>query len=241
MVPGDRAIGGGGGWGSRDSEPGDDAAFAHSPSAPASAAQLKIPGYRIEGVLGRGATGIVYSAVQLAVDRPVAIKVLHADLVGTGRAIRRLQREARTAARLAHPGIISAIDMGERDGRWWYAMELVEGISLAERLAERGPLTEREALRLFCPLCDALQHLYEGGVVHRDIKPANILINERGRARLVDLGLAFPGKCADAGDFVACINALVKCRVCLVLDAMDGMRADCDAFDDALPNASCTN
>jgi hypothetical protein len=196
MVPGERAVGAGGGWGSRDTQPGDgrlpggDASGASS-SASAASGRPEIPGYRIEGILGRGATGIVYSAVQLAVDRPVAIKILHADLVGIGRAARRLQREARTAARLAHPGIISAIDMGEQDGRWWYAMELVEGISLAERLAERGSLTEREALRLFCPLCDALQHLYEGGVVHRDIKPANILINEHGRAQLVDLGLAF--------------------------------------------------
>ncbi|HIF41639.1 MAG TPA: serine/threonine protein kinase [Planctomycetes bacterium] len=196
MVPGDRAVGNGGGWGSRDTQPGDarqpgEGSSESSASSFAPVGRPDISGYRIEGVLGRGATGTVYSAVQLAVDRPVAIKILHANLVGTGRAARRLQREARTAARLAHPGIISAIDMGEQDGRWWYAMELVEGISLAERLAERGSLTEREALRLFCPLCDALQHLYEGGVVHRDIKPANILINERGRARLVDLGLAF--------------------------------------------------
>ena len=191
MVPGDRAVGHGGGWGSRDTQPDDGQLPEASSSASAAANRPEIRGYRIEGILGRGATGIVYSAVQLAVDRPVAIKVLHTELVGTDRAARRLQREARTAARLAHPGIISAIDMGEQDGRWWYAMELVEGISLAERLAERGALTEREALRLFCPLCDALQHLYEGGVVHRDIKPANILINERGRAQLVDLGLAF--------------------------------------------------
>ena len=150
----------------------------------------KIPGYRIEKAIGRGATGIVFRARQLAVDRPVALKILHPELVGTKRAVRRLQREARTAARLAHPSIISAIDMGEQDGQWWYAMELVEGTPLSRRLRE-GPLSEREALRVFTPLCEALQHACEAGVVHRDIKPANILIDERGRARLVDLGLAF--------------------------------------------------
>ncbi|MEE8467569.1 MAG: protein kinase, partial [Planctomycetota bacterium] len=155
------------------------------------AALPRIDGYRIEGVLGRGTTGVVYSAVQLAVDRPVALKILHAHLVGTKRAVRRLQREARTAARLAHPSIITAIDMGQQDGQWWYAMELVEGISLADRIKEKGVFTEREALRFFIPLCDALQHAYEGGVVHRDIKPANILIDAHGSARLVDLGLAF--------------------------------------------------
>ncbi len=151
----------------------------------------QIEGYRIEGVLGRGATGVVYSAVQLAVDRPVAIKVLHPELARRKSAVRRLQREARTAARLAHPGIISAIDMGHTEDLWWYAMELVEGISLAERIEERGPMGEREALRFFLPLVEALQHASEAGVVHRDIKPANILVDAHGKARLVDLGLAF--------------------------------------------------
>lgn len=151
----------------------------------------KIRGYLLEGVLGKGATGVVYRATQLAVDRQVALKILHSELVGTKRAVRRLQREARTAARLAHPSIISAIDMGEIDGQWWYAMELVEGQSLSQRLHEGGPLSERDALRLFIPLCDALQHAHEGSVVHRDVKPANILIDTRGLARLVDLGLAF--------------------------------------------------
>jgi len=158
----------------------------------------RIDGYQIVGLLGRGATGVVYSAIQLAVDRPVALKVLHPELsaakrphLGESQTIRRLQREARTAARLAHPSIIGAIDMGEQDGRWWFAMELVEGISLAERLEERGPMSERDALRFFIPLCDGLRHSAEQGVVHRDIKPANILIDAQGRARLADLGLAF--------------------------------------------------
>ena len=112
----------------------------------------KIRGYRLEGVLGKGATGVVYRATQLAVDRQVALKILHSELVGAKRAVRRLQREARTAARLAHPSIISAIDMGEIDGQWWYAMELVEGQSLSQRLRESGPLSERDALRLFLSL-----------------------------------------------------------------------------------------
>ena len=149
-----------------------------------------VPGFEILGVLGRGATGVVYRARQEAVDRDIALKALHPELVTNGRAVKRLKREARLAARLAHPSIISAIDMGEVNGVWWYAMELVEGVSLGRRIAERSSLTEREVLRLFSPLCDALQHAHEVGVVHRDIKPANILIDGRGRARLVDLGLA---------------------------------------------------
>ncbi len=149
----------------------------------------RIPGYRIEAVLGRGATGVVYRARQLSVDRVVALKVLHRELVGARRAEQRLQREARTTARLAHPNIISAIDMGEVGGVWWYAMEIVDGVSLQDRLRE-GPLSEREALRMFIPLVEALQHAFERGVVHRDIKPGNILVERGGRALLVDLGLA---------------------------------------------------
>jgi tRNA A-37 threonylcarbamoyl transferase component Bud32 len=149
-----------------------------------------IPGYEIQGFVGRGSSGAVYRARQLAVDREVAIKILHAHLVNESRIVRRLQREARTTARLAHPHIVSAVDMGETDGRWWYAMEFVDGPSLAQRLRSEGRIREREALRLFIPLCEALEHLWENGVVHRDIKPANILIDKTGGARLADLGLA---------------------------------------------------
>ena len=106
------------------------------PALSASSSQLElpagleapaVPGYVVEGFIGRGATGVVYRAKQQAVDRAVALKVLHPELVTNHRAVRRLKREARLAARLAHPSIISAIDMGVQDGRWWYAMELVEG------------------------------------------------------------------------------------------------------------------
>jgi len=151
----------------------------------------KIPGYDVGEVVGRGATGVVFRARQLAVDREVALKVLHAHLSDQPRVIQRLQREARTTARLAHPHVVSAIDMGQTGGQWWYAMEFVDGPSLAGRLRQEGRLKEREALRLFIPLCEALEHLWEHGVVHRDIKPANILIDRAGGARLADLGLAF--------------------------------------------------
>ncbi|MEX1025069.1 MAG: serine/threonine-protein kinase [Planctomycetota bacterium] len=151
-----------------------------------------IPGYEVDAVIGRGASGVVYRARQLAVDREVALKVLLPELSRSPRIVQRLKREARTTARLAHPNVISAIDMGEVDGRWWYAMELVEGGTLAQLVKRSGRLEERQALGLFIPLVGALAHLAEHGVVHRDIKPANILIDERtGLARLADLGLAF--------------------------------------------------
>ena len=168
----------------------DEVNDAAGPAAPSQAPS--VPGYRIEGLLGRGSTGVVYRARQLSVDREVALKILHRELVGARKAELRLQREARATAKLAHPNIVTAIDMGEVDGVWWYAMELVDGQPLHRILAERR-LSEREALRLFIPIVEALQHLFERGVVHRDIKPSNILVDAAGRARLVDLGLA----CAD--------------------------------------------
>ncbi len=162
-----------------------------SQGAQRSAPLPEIPGYRLEAVIGRGSTGTVYRAVQLAVQRKVALKILHPELAARGRAIRRLQREARTTAKLSHPGIVSAIDMGHIGSLWWYAMELVEGPSLSAKLRKDGALSERDALRLFIPLCEALEHAFEQGVVHRDLKPGNILIDKSGRARIVDLGLAF--------------------------------------------------
>ncbi len=154
------------------------------------AAPPVIDGYELGEVLGSGASGVVYRARQASMDRVVALKVLHASTVSSTRAVQRLQREARTAARLSHPNIVSAIDMGHVGATWWFAMELVEGKSLAEQLEHGGRLSERAALDLFVPLCDALQHAAERGVVHRDIKPANILVESSGRPRLVDLGLA---------------------------------------------------
>lgn len=153
----------------------------------------KIPGYHIQSIIGRGSTGTVYRARQENVDREVALKVLHKELASRPRMVQRLQREARTTARLAHPHIVSAIDMGRTGEMWWFAMELVDGPSLALKLRQEGRLAEREALRLFIPLCEALVHIWENGVVHRDIKPANILIDKVSGARLADLGLAFAG------------------------------------------------
>ncbi|MFT5831226.1 MAG: serine/threonine protein kinase, partial [Bacteroidia bacterium] len=157
------------------------------PAIKRGAPDLHIPGYQIEGVIGRGSTGTVYRARQETVDRVVALKVLHAELTKRPRMVRRLQREARTTARLAHPHIVSAIDMGRTGDRWWFAMELVDGPSLALKLRQEGRLDEREALRFFIPLCESLVHIWENGVVHRDIKPGNILIDRVSGARLADL------------------------------------------------------
>ena len=150
----------------------------------------RVAGYRVEGVLGRGASGVVYRARQLSVDRPIALKVLHPSATASERTVKRLRREARLMAMLDHPNIVTAVDFGKSSNRWWLAMELVEGQALSERLRRGGPLTEQELIELFVPLCNALQHAHEAGVIHRDVKPANILLTLTGAPKLVDLGLA---------------------------------------------------
>ena len=180
----------------KDSDPGpgdrsEEAADAVLLPRLRGAGKPKIEGYELEEVLGRGAMGTVYRARQLSVDREVALKILHPELVARSRIVRRMQREARMTARLAHPNLVSAVDMGTLNGRLWYAMEFVDGPTLSLRLREEGRLSEREALRLFIPLCEALGHLSEHGIVHRDVKPSNILLDRKGGARLADLGLAF--------------------------------------------------
>jgi serine/threonine-protein kinase len=162
-------------------EPGDGERRAELP---------QIAGYRIEGVLGRGATGVVYRAVQLSVEREVALKVLHPFATTKESTVRRLRREARLMAMLDHPNIVAAIDVGRSAAGWWMSMDLVEGQALSERLRRGGPMKEEEALRLFIPIAAALQHAHEAGVIHRDVKPANILVTPEGEPRLVDLGLA---------------------------------------------------
>ncbi|MCH2107529.1 MAG: serine/threonine protein kinase, partial [Planctomycetes bacterium] len=150
----------------------------------------RISGYLIEGVLGRGGSSVVYRARQRSVDRLVALKVLHPEATRRQSTVKRLRREARLMAMLDHPNIVSAFDVGESPDGWWMAMELIEGQPLSERLRRGGPMGEAEAIALFLPLADALQHAHEAGVIHRDVKPANVILTAAGEPRLVDLGLA---------------------------------------------------
>jgi serine/threonine protein kinase len=161
-------------------------------------------GYRLGAVLGSGGMGVVFRAVALATDRPVAIKVLPPGLHLRPQAVERFQREARAAARLSHPNIVPVLDFGREEGCYFYAMELIDGPSLAELLEARragqsSVRGRRETLDLTDPracadvaalLADALEHAHQNGVLHRDVKPHNVLIDPRGTPRLVDFGLA---------------------------------------------------
>lgn len=146
--------------------------------------------YRIERLLGRGGMGAVYLGVETALDREVAIKVLPPDQEG-GSAGERFRREAKTAARLSHPGIVPLFTFGEAPDLLYYVMGYVEGESLAQRVKREGRLSTEAALRILGEVADALQYAHAQNVVHRDIKVDNILLEHpAGRAVLADFGLA---------------------------------------------------
>jgi serine/threonine protein kinase len=149
----------------------------------------KIPNLEVLELLGQGGMGVVYKGRQPLLDRLVAIKVLRPDF-GTHDAFQgRFLNEARTLAKLMHPYIVTVFDFGKAGDLYYLVMEYVEGATLRQVRIERG-LTERDALDFVPQITEALEHAHEAGVVHRDVKPDNVLVDRRGRVRLVDFGLA---------------------------------------------------
>ncbi|MFB9377700.1 Stk1 family PASTA domain-containing Ser/Thr kinase [Kineococcus gynurae] len=148
--------------------------------------------YRVLSRIGRGGMGVVYRAEDERLDREVALKVLRADLAHEPEARQRFVREAKSAARLAHPGIVSVLDQGsdEQTETAYLVMELVGGQTLKDVIAEHGALTPRETLDVGEAVCDALAEAHRKGVLHRDVKPANVLVGDDGRVKVADFGLA---------------------------------------------------
>ncbi|MET9972815.1 serine/threonine-protein kinase, partial [Streptomyces sp. NPDC006356] len=150
--------------------------------------------YRVLAQLGRGGMGVVWRAVDEVLGREVAVKELrtYSDADGPELADLRLrmQREARAAARVKHPGVVAVHDVAEVDGRPLIVMELVDGPSLEAVLRERGTLDAREAAGIGAKVMDALAAAHRAGVLHRDVKPGNILLERSGRVVLTDFGIA---------------------------------------------------
>lgn len=146
--------------------------------------------YRVIRLLGRGTMASVYLAEQVSMARPVALKILSPSLSGDPEFVQRFLREARASARLNHPNIVSAIDFGEFESRFFLTMEFVDGMSLAAVLVRDGILEEQRVLGIGLQVISALSHASEHKVVHLDVKPANIMICKDGRVKLADFGLA---------------------------------------------------
>ncbi len=150
--------------------------------------------YELIGEVARGGMGVVYKARQPKLDRIVAIKTILPQQFESDSAVRRFQIEAEAAAKLDHPGVVPIYDVGEQDGEHYLCMAYVDGESLATRLA-RGPLPADDAARIVRDVAEAVHHAHERGIIHRDLKPANILIDNAGRPRVTDFGLAQAGFC----------------------------------------------
>jgi serine/threonine-protein kinase len=146
--------------------------------------------YAVQSRIARGGMATVYLAVDQRLDREVALKVMHPELALDEDFLRRFIREARSAARLSHPGVVAVYDQGQDAGSWFLVMEYVPGRTLRDLLNERGRLTPREALSLLDPVLDALAAAHWTGIIHRDIKPENVLLAEDGRVKVADFGLA---------------------------------------------------
>lgn len=146
--------------------------------------------YELEKELGRGGMGVVYKARDTQLDRPVALKFLGSLVDGSEEFRQRFQREARAAAQVSHPNILSIYDIGVEQGSTYIAMEYIEGPNLNQYLGKKGKLPVREAVNLIGQACLALEAIHQAGIVHRDIKPDNILIAKGGLVKLMDFGLA---------------------------------------------------
>ena len=149
----------------------------------------EIAGYRIDAVVGRGGMGVVYRATEIALDRPVALKLIAPELAGDARFRDRFMRESRLAASIDHAGILPVYAVGEADGELFLAMRFVAGTDLRRVLEERGPLPVDRALDSVGQIAGALDAAHERGLVHRDVKPANVLVDPTGHCYLSDFGL----------------------------------------------------
>jgi eukaryotic-like serine/threonine-protein kinase len=146
--------------------------------------------YRLERPLGHGGMASVHLARDTELDRPVALKLLAENLGGDESVHRRFVREARLAAGLSHPNVVSVFDAGDDGGRPYIVMEYVDGENLAELLARRGRIPADEARGLALQAAQGLAHAHAAGLVHRDVKPQNLILRRDGTLKIADFGIA---------------------------------------------------
>lgn len=145
--------------------------------------------YQLVSMLGRGGMGVVYRAIQQPLQREVAVKMIRSGMLASGAEVKRFFAEARAAAKLHHPGIVSVFHFGHRDGHHFFSMECIRGTDLARRI-DHSPLPPEEAARYVRDVAEAIDYAHRHGVLHRDLKPANVLIDEQDQIHITDFGLA---------------------------------------------------
>lgn len=145
--------------------------------------------YRVESRIASGGTSTVYRGLDVRLDRPVAVKVMDTRYAGDDQFLTRFQLEARTVARLKDPGLVAVYDQGMDARHPFLVMELIEGGTLRELLAERGPMPPHAVAAVLRPVLGGLAAAHRAGLVHRDVKPENVLISDDGDVKIADFGL----------------------------------------------------
>lgn len=169
----------------------------HRSTAPSiEAVRLAFPHLEILELIGQGGMGAVFKARQPKLNRFVALKILPESMARDPSFAERLAREGQLLARLSHPNVVSVHDFGSANGFFYLLMEYVDGVNLRQAM-QAGRFTAEQALAIVPMICEALQYAHDEGVLHRDIKPENILLDTKGRVKLVDFGIA---KLADRDD-----------------------------------------
>lgn len=182
--------------GQTSAEPSGGSSSASS-AANSGLAPSTLGGYRLIRELGRGAMGAVYLAKQLSLNRQVALKLIQAQWASHPAFIARFMREAYAAAQLTHHNVVQIYDLGAERETNFFSMELVNGQTLAQVVAQRGPIEPRVAVGYILQAARGLQFAHNQGMVHRDVKPANLMLNDQGIVKVADLGLVKAPQLAD--------------------------------------------